>query len=53
VRLLAEVVGYARTLGAESITLNTQVHNATAQRLYEWFGFRRTGEQQTVLRFEL
>jgi ribosomal-protein-alanine N-acetyltransferase len=53
VRLLAEVVAYARSLGAESLTLNTQAHNAAAQRLYIWFGFRRTGEQQTVLRFDL
>ncbi|HEX9439877.1 MAG TPA: GNAT family N-acetyltransferase [Roseiflexaceae bacterium] len=53
VRLLAEVVAYARSIGAESLTLNTQVHNAPAQRLYEWFGFRRTGEQQMVLRFDL
>ncbi len=53
VRLLAEVVAYARSLGAESLTLNTQSHNAAAQRLYVWFGFRRTGEQQTVLRFDL
>jgi ribosomal protein S18 acetylase RimI-like enzyme len=52
-RLLAEVVGYARGLGADSLTLNTQTHNAPAQRLYEWFGFRRTGEQQIVLRFDL
>ena len=53
VRLLADVVAYARSLGAESLTLNTQAHNAAAQRLYVWFGFRRTGEQQTVLRFDL
>jgi ribosomal protein S18 acetylase RimI-like enzyme len=52
-RLLAEVVGYARGQGAESLTLNTQQYNATAQRLYEWFGFRRTGEQQMVLRLDL
>jgi ribosomal protein S18 acetylase RimI-like enzyme len=52
-RLLAEVVGYARSLGADSISLNTQTHNAAAQRLYERFGFRRTGEQQQVLRFAL
>jgi ribosomal-protein-alanine N-acetyltransferase len=53
VRLLAEVVAYARSIGAESLTLNTQAHNAAAQRLYEWFGFYRTGEQQMVLRFDL
>ena len=52
-RLLAEVVGYARSLGADSITLNTLTYNAAAQRLYEHFGFRRTGEQQRVLRFDL
>jgi ribosomal protein S18 acetylase RimI-like enzyme len=52
-RLLAEVVGYASGLGADSITLNTETHNTAAQRLYERFGFRRTGEQQTVLRFDL
>ena len=53
VRLLADVVAYARSVGAESMTLNTQLHNISAQRLYEWFGFRRTGERQTVLRFDL
>ncbi|GAB4213206.1 MAG: GNAT family N-acetyltransferase [Roseiflexaceae bacterium] len=53
VRLLAEVTDYARSLGADSLTLNTQLENHTAQRLYEWFGFRRTGERQTVLRFAL
>lgn len=53
VRLLAEVVGFARGRGAGTLTLNTQAHNLRAQRLYEWFGFHRTGEQQTVLRFDL
>jgi ribosomal protein S18 acetylase RimI-like enzyme len=53
VRLLADVVEFARTHGADLVTLNTQAHNAAAQRLYEWFGFRRTGEQQAVLRFDL
>ncbi len=53
VRLLAEVTAYARAIGANSITLNTQADNAGAQRLYEWFGFRRTGERQTVLRYDL
>jgi ribosomal-protein-alanine N-acetyltransferase len=52
VRLLAEIVKYARNASAESITLNTQLHNTTAQRLYSWFGFHRTGEQQTILRFD-
>lgn len=53
VRLLADVVAFARELGADTITLNTQAHNTSAQRLYEWFGFHRTGEQQTVLRYDL
>lgn len=53
VRLLAEVVAFARQHGAHSITLNTQAHNHHAQRLYEWFGFTPTGERQIVLRFDL
>jgi ribosomal protein S18 acetylase RimI-like enzyme len=53
VRLLADVVAFARRAGAGRITLNTQIDNATAQRLYTWFGFRRTGERQPVLRREL
>jgi ribosomal protein S18 acetylase RimI-like enzyme len=53
VRLLAEVIGFAHLRGAGVVTLNTQAHNRGAQRLYEWFGFRRTGEQQAVLRFDL
>ncbi|MEN9935423.1 MAG: hypothetical protein RLZZ387_2002 [Chloroflexota bacterium] len=52
-RLLAEVVGFARSSGADTLTLNTQSDNHTARRLYEHFGFRRTGERQTVLVFEL
>ena len=53
VRLLADLVEFARAHGADLVTLNTQAHNTAAQRLYEWFGFRRTGEQQAVLRFDL
>lgn len=53
VRLLAQVVAYARLAGAESLTLNTQLENTRAQRLYEWFGFQRTGERQRVLRMDL
>lgn len=53
VRLLAEVVAFARQHGAYSVTLNTQAHNRHAQRLYEWFGFQPTGERQIVLRFDL
>jgi ribosomal-protein-alanine N-acetyltransferase len=53
VRLLAEVVAYARLYGADTITLNTQSYNAHAQRLYQWFGFALTGERQTILRHDL
>jgi ribosomal protein S18 acetylase RimI-like enzyme len=53
VRLLAEVVLYARAIGADSLTLNTQSNNTAARRLYEWFGFHLTGETQTVLRYDL
>ena len=53
VRLMAELIQYAQRSGAESLTLNTQQENRTAQRLYEWFGFYRTGERQTVLRRDL
>ena len=50
---LADLVEFARARGADVVTLNTQAHNMPAQRLYEWFGFRRTGEQQTVLKYNL
>ncbi len=51
VRLLAEVIRFCRSRRIGLISLNTQDHNTNAQRLYEWFGFRRTGETQTVLGF--
>lgn len=53
VRLLAEVTMFAQSIGATSLTLNTQANNIGAQRIYEWFGFRYTGERQPVLRFTL
>ncbi len=49
VRLLAEVVDYCAAHHAELLTLNTQADNYVAQRLYEWFGFVRSGDRQTVL----
>ncbi|MCS6842552.1 MAG: GNAT family N-acetyltransferase [Roseiflexus sp.] len=52
-RLLYEVVAYAAAIGAETITLNTQAYNRSARRLYEWFGFRRTGDRQIILRHDL
>lgn len=52
-RLLFEVVAFAGRTGADIVTLNTQAYNRAARRLYEWFGFRRTGEKQTVLRYDL
>ena len=53
VRLLAEVVSYARELRATLVTLNTQAYNTHAQRLYRWFGFAATGERQPVWRCTL
>jgi ribosomal protein S18 acetylase RimI-like enzyme len=53
IRLLADVVDFARISGADTLALNTQVDNLNAQQLYEWFGFRRTGEWQTVLRKDI
>lgn len=53
VRLMAELVDFGREQGADTFTLNTQLENRTAQQLYGWFGFRRTGERQTVLRYDL
>lgn len=53
VRLLAEVVAFARTQQAHCVTLNTQAYNTQAQRLYDWFGFKQTGERQSVLRCDL
>lgn len=53
IRMLADVVAYAEELGASTITLNTQAYNASAQRLYSWFGFIATGERQLVLRRRL
>ena len=53
VRLLAEIVDGCANQHADVLTLNTQADNYGAQRLYEWFGFKRTGEQQTVLGADL
>ncbi len=53
VRLLAEIVDFCAGRAAEFLTLNTQADNRQAQRLYEWFGFVRNGEHQTVLGHEI
>jgi [ribosomal protein S18]-alanine N-acetyltransferase len=53
VRMLDEVVAYARTLGAAQLTLNTQEYNTHARTLYEWFGFQKTGERQLILSADL
>jgi ribosomal-protein-alanine N-acetyltransferase len=53
VRLLAEVVRFCQSRRIDLLTLNTQDYNASAQRLYERFGFQRTNEQQTVLGIDL
>lgn len=53
VRLLSEVIAFARQHNATLITLNTQSYNTQAQRLYHWFGFHPTGERQIILRCAL
>lgn len=53
VRLLAEVVDFCVRQRADVLTLNTQADNHAAQRLYERFGFQRTGDRQTVLGREI
>ena len=53
VRLLAEIVDYCAAHSVDVLTLNTQADNLPAQRLYEWFGFVRTGEHQTVLGLDI
>lgn len=51
--LLEDVVRSARERGADLLTLNTQAYNLRARGLYEWFGFRLTGERQLILRADL
>lgn len=53
VRLLADVVRFCSSRRITLLSLNTQDYNISAQRLYEWFGFERTGESQTVLGVDL
>lgn len=49
VRLLSEVVRFCATSGVHVLSLNTQADNYHAQCLYEWFGFVRNDERQSVL----
>lgn len=53
VRLLYEVIDYARRRETQVVTLNTQAYNQRAKRLYRWFDFTETGERQPVLRYDL
>lgn len=43
--LLADVIDYARASGASELTLNTQISNEHAQRLYRRFGFQMTRQR--------
>jgi len=47
--LLTELLLYAQACGIDTVVLNTQVHNQTAQHLYRAFGFRPTGRVTPVL----
>ena len=51
--LLADALDFAASKGAMHITLNTQWHNVTSQRLYKGFGFRAVGRRIPVLIKEL
>jgi ribosomal protein S18 acetylase RimI-like enzyme len=51
-RLLVDLIDHAKAHRSERITLNTQEYNP-ARRLYESFGFQRTGERQLILRLPL
>ncbi len=51
--LLADALDFAADRGARHITLNTQWHNVTSQRLYKGFGFRAIGRRIPVLIKEL
>ncbi len=53
IRLLSEVITFARSQQSHVITLNTQSYNKRAQQLYRWFGFVSTGERQPVMRYDL
>lgn len=47
--LLEDALRYAQAEGVETVLLNTQVHNHTAQHLYRAVGFRPTGRITPVL----
>lgn len=47
--LLYDALHYAQTKGIQTVALNTQVHNRTAQQLYRAVGFRPTGRITPVL----
>lgn len=49
-RLMAEAIDYFRKEGVQTITLNTQRDNFTAQRLYRWFNFHPSGQDMPVLK---
>ncbi|MEZ4729335.1 MAG: GNAT family N-acetyltransferase [Caldilineaceae bacterium] len=51
--LLEDVLRYAQTAGVETMLLNTQVHNHTAQHLYRAVGFRPTGRITPVLTLQM
>lgn len=47
--LLEDALRYAKNLGIDTVMLNTQVHNRTAQQLYRSVGFHATGRITPVL----
>jgi len=47
--LLADALDHCRASGASTVRLNTQESNTASHRLYQRFGFRRTGRSVPVL----
>lgn len=52
-QILIDALRYAQAQGVDTVMLNTQVHNRTAQQLYRSVGFRPTGRITPVLTRQL
>lgn len=48
-QLVVDAIGFARSVGASALALNTQASNEASRRLYERLGFRLTGQRVKVL----
>lgn len=52
-QLVVDALRYAHEYGAAGLALNTQASNAVSRSLYESLGFRRTGQELSVLTLRL